>query len=71
MNSIATSTTAAALFLLSGKAVVSDDRTSSATAWIAKPVRSNALRPNLSTVKVLTRTMTSCNAAWMPLMDKA
>ena len=71
MKDIATSTTVAALSLLSGKVVVSDDRTRSAVAWRAKPVRRRARRPNLSTVNVFTRTMMSCRAAWIPLIDKA
>ena len=59
MNSIATSTTAAALLLLSGNAVVRDDRMSNAVAWIANPAKRSALRPNLSTVNVFTKTMTN------------
>ena len=37
MKSIATSTTAAAVLLLSGKAVVREEQTSKASAWIPKP----------------------------------
>lgn len=39
--------------------------------WMLNPAMSKLLRPNRSTVKVLTRTMTSCSAAWMPLMARA
>ena len=71
MKNIAISTTAAALFCLSGKEVVNEDRIKSAADWIANPHIKRLLRPNLSTVKVLTSTMKSCRTDCIPLMTSA
>ena len=60
MKNIAISMIAAALFVLLGKLVVKADNMSSAEDWIANPKINKVLRPNRSTVNVLTRTIRSC-----------
>lgn len=51
--------------------MVSEERIRRARDWIVNPAIKRGLRPKRSTVKVLTRTITSWRAAWMPFMARA
>jgi hypothetical protein len=59
MKSIATSTIAAAVLSFDGKVVVKHDMIRRASDWMANPASKRPRRPNLSTVKVLTNTISS------------
>lgn len=47
------------------KAVVRDNKMSSAVTCMTNPAKRSALCPNLSTVNVLTKTITNWSAAWI------